>query len=211
MKKYLVITGILVAGTYLQAAENLTFYTVLSKPVGSFWNLTTTMCPYPDISGQSNTSQSKQTVVNFGPTGQGGSISLQGGPMKVDTLLLEDYTTLEADTLLFAQPSGNPSDPNYDPGGKLSIFQGASLQTKSILVNNLIIPKDQNTVIAVSDTTEFEWDKLTVKNASLQTVGNFRFLDSSSSGSPSEGSSASFSTLFGADGSVSSHRYLVVN
>ena len=169
MKKYLFLVGVLLAGSSLQAAERLTFKSVLSRAVGSFWSLQTTTCAYPDIAGTAGDA-SNQAVVNFGPTQRGGNIHLYGGPMKVDTLLMEDGSSLNTGSdvpFLFVQPDAG------DAGGKLSIFRNGSVYTKALLVNNLILPRNTyTTYLNVSDTLKINWPELKVADISLSDLGD---------------------------------------
>ena len=177
MKKYLFLVGILLAGSSLQAAERLTFKSVLSSAVGSFWSLQTSTCAYPDVSGVEGLGASGQTVINFGPTAHGGSIHLYGGPMKIDTLLLEDGSQLNTGSnvpFLFAQPEGT------DAGGKLSIFQNGSVTTNALLVNNLILPRNDSTYLQVTDTLKINWPELKVADITLSDLGDHFSVSSNS-------------------------------
>ena len=181
MKKYLVLLSALLAGPCLYAAEDLTFKTVLSRPVGSFWELKTVSCAYPDVSGRAS-SQSDQVVVNFGPTKQDGQIKLLGGPMRVDTLLMEDGSTLTTGSnvaLMFAQTDTSTSPAT---SGKLTIYPGGRVATNSILIHDLFLPKAQFSTIQVQGTTKLFWSVLKVKDATLRNVGNFNLAASASAG-----------------------------
>ena len=190
MKRYLFLVCALLAGTCLQAAESMAFRTVLSKAVGSFGDLQTTTCAYPDVSG-SGTAASQQTVINFGPTKLGGQIHLQGGPMKVDTLLMEDGSQLKTGSnvpFLFA-PAEEGSE-----GGKLSIFQNGTVETNALLVNNLILPRNNSfSGIEVNDTLQINWPEFKVSDISLNDLGN-HFSVSPSNGISNE-SGATFHSL----------------
>lgn len=201
MRKYLILTWVLLAGLSLQAAENLTLNTVLSSAVGSFWEVQTTTCSYPNISGLPNNTAnlvapSGQTVINFGPTGHGGRIVLHGGPLKVDTLLMEDGTWLTTGTnvpFLFAQPVGTPGMPGYDEGGKLTIFNGGTIQSSAILAKNLILPKNYYSSIDIKNELRLDWDEPKVKNITLHNFGpNVPVINSDSE---TAGSGARFKTL----------------
>lgn len=188
MKKHLVLLLALLAGPCLYAAEDLTFKTVLSKPVGSFWELKTVACSYPDVLGRAS-SQSDQVVVNFGPTKQNGQITLKGGPMRVDTLLMEDGSTLDTGSnvaLMFAQTDTSTSPAT---SGKLIVYPGGQVITNSVLINNLILPKSKFSTIQVQGNTKLFWSVLKVKDATLRNIGNFNLSASSLSGS------AKFKTL----------------
>ncbi len=188
MKKYFLLMVVLSAGSYLQAADVMQFATVLSKPVGSFMELGTTSCAYPDVKG-SGTDYSQQAVVNFGyPTGPGGTITLYGGPVQIDSLLLEDDTTTTSEGVWMFDT--NTTDP--DNKGLL-LYPSANLTVGRIFMNTLLLAhKNKNGTeyseheITVQNRLTINWSSLTVKNLTVkEKIADLTVVGSDSFGSAS--------------------------
>ncbi len=190
MKKYLLLVIALSVGVGVQAADVMQFATVLSKPVGSFVELETTSCAYPDVKGQ-GTEYSEQVVVNFGyPGGSGGNINLQGGPVQIDSLLLEDDTVTKASGVWML--AADTTDPNNKG---LLLYPNAQLEVGRIFINTLLLDQNSTHTLNIDNggTLTIMWPTLTVKNLTVTSeLGTNSFKVSNTNSGPG---SASFKTI----------------
>ncbi len=162
MRKYLYLFVSLLACPMLHAAEQLKFTTILSAPVGSFPVVETLTCSYPNIKGTASgpLDFSNQVVVNFGPTGKEGTINLEGGPLQIDTLLLEDNTVFNSGSTVWM----------VDDTGSVELYPNANLQVARAFITTLQIPTNlpdgsplpSNTGLTVEETLELKWQNLRV-------------------------------------------------
>ena len=123
MKKYILaglFVGVGIGAAF--AAESLTFVTTLSAPVASFNKVETMVDNAVQISSDAriNAGNKKST---------GGSINLQGGPMSVKTLYMEDKTALSA-----TQYNGNDVKWMLN---ELNIHRNGSVEVTSLLARDI--------------------------------------------------------------------------